>query len=134
MFKKLAIAAFTLASVTTATLALSGAARADDQWDWRHRHHHFSGGNWQNHNGNNWHPSSGQNFHHRRYWGGPYYGGFYGGGVPFLFGAPGYYFDGPDYGYSYGYDDGGYWPHRHCSIHKVRRHHHWVSKRVCHTY
>jgi hypothetical protein len=107
MFKKFAMAAVALASLTAGTLALSGSAQADDMWKWRHRHHHFHGGDW----------------------GRPY------GGI--FFGGPGLYFGGPYYGDDYYYNDGyydppAYWPHRHCHIKKVKRHHHWVSKRVCH--
>ena len=115
MFKKFALTTATLASVFTATLALSGAAHADDQWNWRHRNH-FQG----NRGGHNW--------------GGPPPGTFLfdrwrGGG----WGGPGFFFGGPVYGDGY-YDDPGYWPDRNCKVRKVRRSHHWVWRKVCNTY
>ncbi len=128
MFKKLALAAVTLASLLTASVAMSGAAQADDAWMWR-RHHHM-GGNWggPHPGGDNW---GGGQFHHGFH---GYNGGYGWGGPAFYFGAPVFWGE-PDY-YPY-YDDAPvYWHHhyRHCRIKHVRHHHHWVAKRVCYRY
>lgn len=122
MFKKLALTTATLVSVFGASLALSGAAHADDPWDWKHRHHHFPG----NMGGPNMpHPG----VHHWHHPG----GGNWGGG-PFFWGGPGFFFGGPLFDDGYYYDEPVYWPHRHCKVHKVKKHHHWVWRKVCYSY
>lgn len=142
MFKKLALTMATLASVFTATLAMSGAAHANDPWEWKYRRHQYNG----NMGGPNMpHPGGNNNWRPPGYgYGHPTGGPRWGGGPPpgtFLYdrwrgggwGGPGFFFGGPLFNDGY-YDDQGYWPHRHCRIKKVKRNNHWVSRKVCHPY
>lgn len=116
MFKKLALTFATLATLVTASVAMSNAARAGGPWDWRHRQHQFGGNG-----GNNWGPPQGT-FHPRRFSG-------FGLGDPFFWGGPSFYFGGPSYGY-----DEPYYASRHCRIKRVKRYNHWATRRVCRYY